>query len=152
VVKQLLIDQQPTFRSWGPTEVTEALVSGRYPIALGVRPKALNPIRAQGRGDHVQYLDLPDADFVAATSMLYFDRAPHPAAAKLFANWILTREVQTALASTLATNSARTDVEPFEPDGIGTAGRTYYEPEREANYQHTAATQSFIRDLLRSRN
>src|SRR5262249_33435847 len=114
VVKQLLVDQRPTFWSAGPGEVTEELVDGRYPIALGVRPKALNPIRAQGRGDHVQYLDLPDADFVAATSMLYFDRAPHPAAARLFANWILTREVQTTLASTLATNSARTDVEPFE--------------------------------------
>jgi len=147
-----LVDQQPTFRSGGPTEVTEALVSGRYPIALGVRPKALNPMRAQGRGDHVQYLDLPDADFVAATAMLYFDRAPHPAAATLFANWILTREVQTTLVSSLATNSARTDVDAFEPDGIGTPGWTYYEQEREANYQHTAATQRFISDLRRTRN
>jgi len=148
VVRQLLIDQQPIFTSSGPDTVTEALVRGQHPIALGVRPKALNPLREQGLGYNVQYLDLPDADFAGSTSMLYFDRAPHPAAAKLFANWILTREAQTALASSLWTNSARTDVDAFEPDGTATPGLTYYEPDREANYEHTAATQRFIRDLL----
>jgi iron(III) transport system substrate-binding protein len=152
VVKQLLIDQQPTFRSWGPADVTAAIVDGQVPIALGVRPKALNPLRAQGRGHHIQYLDLPDADFVGATGMLYFDQAPHPAAARLFANWVLTHEVQTILASSLLTNSARTDVPSFEPDGIGPVGTPYYEPEREATYAHTAATQQFIAGLRWTRN
>jgi ABC-type Fe3+ transport system substrate-binding protein len=113
-----------------------------------VRPKALNPLRDRGLGGNIQYLDLPDADFAGSTAMLYFEQAPHPAAARLFANWILTREAQTTLASSLATNSARTDVDAFEPDGVGTAGRTYYEPDREANYAHTAATRQLIRDLL----
>jgi iron(III) transport system substrate-binding protein len=147
-VRQLLVDQQPTFRSWGPTEATNALVRGEYPIALGMRPKALNPLREQGLGHQVRYLDLPDADFVATMGMLYFDRAPHPAAARLFANWILTEEAQTLLTRSLATNSARSDVEAFEPDGVGTAGLSYYEPDREANYAHTAATRQLVHDLL----
>jgi iron(III) transport system substrate-binding protein len=150
VVRRLLVDQQPVIRSWGPAQATEALVDGNYPIALGVRPKALNPLRAQGRGLHVQYLDLPDADFVAGTAMLYLDRAPHPAAATLFANWVLTREAQATLVGSLLTNSARTDVDAFEPDGTATPGATYYEPDREANYKHTAETQRFIHDLLRN--
>jgi ABC-type Fe3+ transport system substrate-binding protein len=77
-----------------------------------------------------------------------FDRAPHPAAAALFANWILTHEVQTILTSGLRTNSAHTDVDPFEPDGIGDENKTYYEQDREANYAHTTATQQFVNGLL----
>ena len=148
VLKQLLVDQRPTFSRGGPGEITEPLVRGQYPIALGVRPKALNPLREQGRGHTVRYLDLPDADFVATTCVWSFARAPHPAAATLFANWIVTREGQTILTSGLQTNSARTDVAVFEPDGIGTVGKHYYEQDREANYAHTAATQQFITGLL----
>jgi ABC-type Fe3+ transport system substrate-binding protein len=115
-----------------------------------VRPKALRPLQEQGLGHNVRYLDLPDADFVATNAMFHFDRAPHPAAARLFANWILTPEAQTILTRGLGTNSARTDVEAFEPDGVGTAGKAYYERDREANYQHTAETQRLVRSLLGS--
>jgi iron(III) transport system substrate-binding protein len=148
LVRQLLVDQQPIIYSSGPDDVTQRLARGDYPIALGVRPKALNPLRARGQGANVQYVDLPDADFVACGSMLSCDHAPHPAAAKLFANWILTREAQTLLASTLTTNSARADVPPFEPDGTATPGAAYYESDREANYEHTAATRQFVHSLL----
>jgi iron(III) transport system substrate-binding protein len=146
VLRALLVDQRPTFTR--SSQIAEPLARGQYPIALGVRPKALNPLREQGLGHNVRYRDLPDADFVATSCVFCFDRAPHPAAARLFANWILTQEAQTLLASSLGTNSARTDVAPFEPDGIGTAGRSYYEQDREANYQHTAATQRFVNGLL----
>jgi iron(III) transport system substrate-binding protein len=148
LVKQLVVDQQPIFSRAGPSQITEALVHGRHPIALGVRPKALNEFRARGLGNNVSYLDLADTDFVATNSCFYFDRAPHPAAAKLFANWILTVEAQTLLTSGLITNSARTDVEAFEPDGIATAGKNYYEPDREANYQQIADTRSLMYHLL----
>ena len=81
-------------------------------------------------------------------SLLHFDRAPHPAAARLFANWILTREGQTLLAGALQTNSARADVPTFQADETGSAGGAHYEPDREANFAHTAATQTLIRGLL----
>jgi iron(III) transport system substrate-binding protein len=149
-LKQLIVEQRPTFSRSGPSEITESLARGRHPIALGVRPKALNPLREQGLGHNVRYLDLSDADFAATSSLFYFDRAPHPAAAMLFANWILTHEVQTILTSVLRTNSARTDVESFEPDGVGTPGKAYYEPDREANYRHTAQTKQFVTDLLKT--
>lgn len=149
VVRQLLVEQRPVI-SAGARDLAEALVRGRYPIALGLRPKALTEFREQGLGNKVRFLDLADADFAATTSLLYFDRAPHPTAARLFANWILTREGQSLLTSSLPTNSARTDVAPFELEGIATVGKTYYEPEREENYQHTADTQQYVTELLRS--
>lgn len=148
VVKRLLVDQRPTIDRVGGRQLAEALVRGRYPVALGVRPKALAALGDQQLAGKVRFLDLPDADYAATTPMLYFDRAPHPAAAKLFANWILTKEGQTVLTSSLPTNSARTDVAAFAPDGIGTAGAAYFEPDKEASHAHTAETQRFVSRLL----
>jgi ABC-type Fe3+ transport system substrate-binding protein len=85
--------------------------------------------------------------YAVTTSLLSFDRASHPATARLIASWILTREGQAILAGSLPTNSARVDVPPFEPDGIGTPGAADFEPDREASFQHTAATAQLIRSL-----
>jgi iron(III) transport system substrate-binding protein len=148
VVRRLLVDHSPVIFRDNPAGVAEPLARGRYPIAMGVRPKALNPLREQGIGHNVAYLDLPDADFAATNCLFCFEGSAHPAASALFANWVLTQETQTALASTLQTNSARTDVQPFEPDGIATPGAKYYEPDRESNYRQTADTQRFVRELL----
>jgi hypothetical protein len=68
----------------------------------------------------------------------------------LFANWLLTQEGQTTLTGNLRTNSARLDVTPSVATGVGTGGKAYYEPEREANYPRTAATQRLVRALLGS--
>ena len=146
-LRRLLVDQRPTIVGEARL-LAEALVQGHYPVALGLRPKALAPFRDTGLVDKVRWLDLPDADFAVTTSLLYFDRAPHPAAARLFANWILTRDGQTLLAGSLPTNSARLDVPPFEADGVGTPGAAYFEPDRESNAEHIAATQRLIRGLL----
>ena len=147
VLEELLVDQRPVL-SAGGSYLAEGLVSGRYPVALGLRPKALAPFREKGLADHVAFLDLSDADFVPSTALLYVDRAPHPAAAKLFVNWILGQEGQTILTRDTPTNSARSDVAGFEPDGIGRVGTTYFDPDREANYAHTAATQRLVNGLL----
>lgn len=145
---RLLVDQRPKFNpAASGTNITESIVRGDYPIALGVRPKVLNPLRAQGLGHNVTYLDLPDADFVATNLLFSFAKTAHPAAAALFANWMLTKDVPTGLTEGLHTNSGRTDVSPFEPDGLPTAGHTHYEPEREANTAHAAATQRFVSGL-----
>jgi iron(III) transport system substrate-binding protein len=151
ILKPLLVDQRPVIVNGGPASVAEPLARGRYPIALGVRPKALDPLRERGIGFRVRYLDLPDADFVPTGSLLYFDRAPHPAAARLFANWVLTREGQAILAGSLQTNSARTDLGPFQIDETGRPNGAYYEPDRETNLAHTAATEALVRALLAGR-
>lgn len=149
-VGRLLVDQRPVIASSG-ADVTASLARGDYPIALGVRPKALNPLRERGLGHNVSYLDLPDADFVATNLLFTFAGAPHPAAAALFSNWLLTREVQARLTADLRTNSARLDVVESEPDGVATAGRLYYEPDRESNFAHAAATARFVTGLALER-
>jgi iron(III) transport system substrate-binding protein len=143
VMRQLLIDQRLTFANTG-RHLTEALARGEFPVALGVRPKALAALDEPQLAQKVRFLDLPDADYVATTPILYVDRAPHPAAARLFANWVLTRSGQELLASSLPTNSARLDVAPFALDGVASVGGQYYEADREANFAYTAETQQFV--------
>jgi iron(III) transport system substrate-binding protein len=152
VLRRLLVDQQPAMvpNGFWDAAQAEAFVRGGYPIAQGLRPKPLTEVRAKGLAGNVAYLDLPDADFVPSTAMLLVDGAPHPEAARLFANWILTRDGQSLLTASLPTNSARTDVAASEPDGVGAPANTYYEPDRESNRAHAAETQSFVRQLLRA--
>jgi ABC-type Fe3+ transport system substrate-binding protein len=146
VVRRLVVDQRPAFGEGGRV-LAEKLVLGGYPIALGLSPKGLRPFREQGLADAIAYLDLPDVDIVLSTAMLHFERAPHPAAARLFANWVLTQQGQEFLTSTYPTNSARTDVAPFDPDTVGAAGKTYYDPDREANYRHNADARKLLEGL-----
>jgi iron(III) transport system substrate-binding protein len=148
VVGRLLVDQRPVIeRSGSGNAVTEALARGEYPIALGVRPKALEPLRAKGIGMNVAYLDLVDADFVATNLLFSFAKAGHSSAGALFANWMLTRDAQSVLTAGLGTNSARVDVAASEPDGIARADQSHFEPEREANDAHTEATLRFVNGL-----
>jgi iron(III) transport system substrate-binding protein len=150
VLRQLLVDQRPTYipsDGWSSARAAE-FVRGPFPIARNLRPKPLAEVRAAGLAQNLRYLDLPDADFVPSVAMMYVNGAPHPAAAKLFANWILTREGQTLLTANLPTNSARTDVPPFDPDAVGAPGNTYYDPDATANEAHAAKTATFVRGLL----
>ncbi len=146
-VRRLLVDQQPRIVN-SAVDLIQAITTGGFPIAQGVRPKALQPYRERGEAAHVRFLDLPDADHVPGTGLFAFNNTPHPAAARLFVNWVLTRQGQTQLAQHLLTNSARIDVDTYEKDGVGMPGAVYYEPDRESNYAHTAATQQFVRGLL----
>jgi iron(III) transport system substrate-binding protein len=150
VLRRLLVDQRPAFISGNGWNSAAAIdfIRGPYSIAQSLRPKPLAEARAQGLADRVRYLDLPDADFVPSLALLCVAGAPHPTAARLFANWILTREGQTTLTSNLPTNSARTDVSPFEPDGVGALESTYYDPDGEANQPHAAETSRLVRELL----
>ena len=145
VLRRLLVDQRP-MRSPGGVHLAQELVSGRVPIVLGLRPKALEEFRDRG-ADRVSFLDLPDVDFVPSTAMLAFERSSHPAAARLFANWFLTREAQEIVGRTMPVNSARLDVPVFELIDVG-AGTGYYDPDREANYGQLADVGRFVRDAL----
>ena len=44
-----------------------------------------------------------------------FDKAPHPNAAKVFANWMLTQEAQDQYHKATNDNSRRTDVPFYNP-------------------------------------
>ncbi|MEK7216881.1 MAG: extracellular solute-binding protein, partial [Chloroflexota bacterium] len=92
VVRKILIDQAPVF-SRDPRQITDGLVRGQYAIVRGVNDSYLQELRDKGVGKNVKAVDIPEARIVNSSGGLWlFNRAPHPNAAKLFVNWILTKE------------------------------------------------------------
>lgn len=147
IVRKLLIDQAPVFIR-DARQRTEALVRGKNPVVLGATPATLKEFRDQGVADHIKYVDIPEIDIIFNYCLFLYNKAPHPNAAKLFANWVLTKEGQTSLAKNVPTNSARKDVEIFNKDGAPTPGKKYYATGREASYKKQADTQAFINGLV----
>jgi ABC-type Fe3+ transport system substrate-binding protein len=73
-------------------------VRGRYPIALGLEPNELNDFQSQGIGKNV--MPLPDSFYkeqqisVGFGGVGFVDKAPHPNAAAVYINWLLSAETQ----------------------------------------------------------
>src|SRR5207253_547419 len=74
--------------------------------------------------DHVRWLDLPEAAYVISIAALLMNKAPHPNAAKLFMNWLLTEQGQSVFTQNVDANSRRIGVAPGLPDGVLKPGTT----------------------------
>jgi spermidine/putrescine-binding protein len=115
-VKKLIVDQQPIITK-EPRQQMQWLMSGRYPIAFGLPTAAV--VEYADRGGNVS--DLEQVEGVLAWSQgvggaSFLTHAPHPNAAKVFLNWLLTHEVQEKLMKTVRLNSRRKDVTLYSPD------------------------------------
>jgi iron(III) transport system substrate-binding protein len=101
-------------------QMAEWIVRGRYPIAVALTDNELLAFQKEGVGLAVQPLEpkRPGGYRVSSSTgtVFWFDRAPHPHAAKMFINWLLSPSGQTAWSKAAATNSRRLDVEPDAPD------------------------------------
>jgi len=110
-----LFDHDLTLMRTG-REQAEALVRGRNPIALSVNSADIEEFRQQGvAGANIQRLapDSPAGRRLTSGfgNVTMINRAPHPNAAKVFINWLLTREGQKAYVDAVGNNSRRLDVQ-----------------------------------------
>jgi iron(III) transport system substrate-binding protein len=90
----------------------EWVARGRYPLALAPSDGVMGPLREQGLefevlGGFKEYGTATNASF---GSLMLINQAPHPNAAKVFANWLLTKEGQTAYSVGMEQPSRRLDV------------------------------------------
>jgi ABC-type Fe3+ transport system substrate-binding protein len=91
-----------------------------------VTAAVLKEFQDQGLGRNIKPLRVPDATNLSlGPSAWYLSRAPHPNAARLFANWLLTREGQAAFARSTNQNSRRKDVSPGNPSTVPDASINY---------------------------
>ena len=94
--------------------VVEALVRGRYPIATGVSSSEFGTFQREGLGATVKVLDPDSASGGILTGgfgmAMLMNRAPHPNAAKVYINWLLSQEGQKAYVAATSLNSRRLDV------------------------------------------
>jgi iron(III) transport system substrate-binding protein len=93
----------------------EHIIRGRYPIGIAVSDGHLTDFRKQGLGGNVRDVRQAGTLSTGNGGIQLFTRAPHPNAAKVFINWLLTRDVQERFSKTVEVNSRRSDVAPIDP-------------------------------------
>jgi ABC-type Fe3+ transport system substrate-binding protein len=98
-------------------QLTEWIVRGRYPIAIGLRAYDLLVFQQEGLGKNVRPVRgeaLPLS--IGSGSIQMISQAPHPNATRVFSNWLMTQRVQQSLSEAALENSRRTDVPAAKPE------------------------------------
>jgi iron(III) transport system substrate-binding protein len=117
-VRRLLSEQKPVFQDTIRV-TTEWVATGRYPIAIGMDVPTLLEFQKNGIGTNV---DRIKAYQVSARGLAVFKNAPHPNAAKVYVNWALSREGQSAWVQASQKwnppgwNTRRLDVPAADPE------------------------------------
>lgn len=105
----------------------EGVVRGRYPIGMAAPVDEIGLFQAQGLGQNIARFDggikalSGDTGFGTVSLM---DKAPHPNAAKVYINWLLSRAGQSDWGKVLR-NSRRLDVPPAVPSEVPPPGMPY---------------------------
>ncbi len=118
-VERLMRDQQPVFID-NARLLTQDLISGKYPLAMGIDAETLDGCQREGGCKNIEQVR-GEYQYMLGYGVGVLKNPPHPNAASVFLNWFLSKEGQQGylegiVASTpppydLA-HSARADVEP----------------------------------------
>jgi ABC-type Fe3+ transport system substrate-binding protein len=111
-IKKLFVDQRPTFVRDG-RQAAESLIRGQTAFATGPTLPILEQFAAQGLGKNVIPLDVPEMKTISMYGILLYTKAPHPNAAKVMINWLMSKAGGTAITEHLRFNSRRADVPPI---------------------------------------
>ncbi len=104
-----LIRQEP-FLSRDERLVTEWVARGKYSILIGTKPDPITEFRKAGAP--LMSIIPKEGSMIepGAGSISVVTRRPHPAATRIFINWLLSKEGQTLYAELAGIESAREDV------------------------------------------
>jgi ABC-type glycerol-3-phosphate transport system substrate-binding protein len=127
-VKRLYIDQKPAF-SRDRRQLTDWLARGTYPIVFGARESEVEKLRQEGF-PLVSVYGLPDAGGRLSAgfgSVGLVNKAPHPNAARVFINWLLSKEGIETYSRAYAAATTRNDVDEsfLDPETIPRPGVKY---------------------------
>jgi iron(III) transport system substrate-binding protein len=92
-VRKLYIDQSPV-RTRERRQLTDWLARGTYPICLNCREDDVRALRKEGFKilEIFELADVPASIASAPWLLSVANRAPHPNAARVFVNWIASKE------------------------------------------------------------
>src|SRR5581483_6823564 len=128
-IKKLLIDQKPAITR-ERRQLTDWVIRGAYPISFGAEDGEIDRLRAEKMPVMTLYglEDLPGS--VSGGNMLgLLDKAPHPNAARVFVNWMASKEGSEIYGRALNMVPARTDADlkDFPPETIPQPGVNYFD-------------------------
>jgi iron(III) transport system substrate-binding protein len=129
--KRLYVDQKPVI-SRDERQLTDWLLHGTYPIVFGVDDARVDEMRKEGMPALPMFSlpDLPGTVAVGNGLVALFKNAPHPNAAKLFINWLASREGLDIYARAVKWSPTRNDIDErsFVPaESIPTPGTDYFD-------------------------
>src|SRR5262249_21776655 len=110
-VRKLYVDQKPLI-SRDTRQLTDWLARGSQPISNGAEDALVDQLVKEGVP--IAPLDLPDLPSPISAGfgqVALLAAAPHPNAAKVFVNWLASREGSAVFARAMAEASTRSDVD-----------------------------------------
>lgn len=109
--------------------VAEMVARGKYPIGLGIAGEDM--VRFKRIGSPVQNIMPKEGTYLStgSSSLALVSKAPHPNGAKLFINWLLTKEGNTIISRAHGYQSARVDAPAdfLEPELVRDPGIKYFD-------------------------
>ena len=150
LIKRLFKDQEVAISRDGRQQI-EFLIRGSYSIGILASTASLLPeFLAQGVGKNIKWVPMDEMDNLngGISVAFVFNRAPHPNAAKLFVNWLFTKEGSTIWSKAAGTNSRRTDVPPHDLQLVPTPGRRLIAIDRDEFADEWRKTQELAKQLL----
>ena len=152
VLRRLLVDQEPVF-SRDTRQVVEGLVRGKFAIANNVTKSILQEFLDAGLAKNVRLIPVRNAMHVANAGAVWAaNRAPHPNAAKLVVNWLLTKEGATVFCQASVNNSLRKDVAPIDLVSAPETGAPYFRSSLESSQPELDKVQALINGWLNIKN
>jgi len=129
-VKNLYIDQK-TVRTRERRQMTDWLARGTQPICLNCREDDVRPLVKDG----FKVLEIFEINGVPSTingspwMLSLANKAPHPKAAQVFANWILSKEGLETYAKGYGSATLRTDIDEsfLNPGNVPKKGVKYFD-------------------------
>jgi iron(III) transport system substrate-binding protein len=110
-VKKLLVDQNPMI-SRERRQLTDGVLRGTHPISFGAEDGEIERLQAEGLPvDTVYGLDDMPGSLSGGNMVGLIDRAPHPNAARVFVNWMASREGNEIYGRALKMVPARSDID-----------------------------------------
>jgi iron(III) transport system substrate-binding protein len=129
-VKKLLVDQSPMI-SRERRQLTDGVLRGNYPVSFGAEDGEMERLEAEGHPVKTIYSleDMPGS--LSGGNMLgLVDRAPHPNAARVFVNWMASKEGNEIYGRALKMVPARSDIDAasfMPPEVIPQPGVKYFD-------------------------
>jgi iron(III) transport system substrate-binding protein len=148
--RRLYVEQQP-FVTRDHRQTADLLARGTYPIALSLQQQEVG--RLAEEGFPVRAIpnppESPDSVSAGFGHLGILDRAPHPNAAKLFVNWLLSREGQQLWQNAQLQVSVRNDLDDgaIPKDWLPVPGVEYFD---ENGWELTLDVQPRIREDMRT--
>jgi iron(III) transport system substrate-binding protein len=144
-LRKLFVEQQPQIIR-DRRQAIEALVRGGAAVGFGLHPVIMQDFVKDGLAGDVKNLDLADVSYSGGETVALYNKAQHPNAAKLYINWMLTKEGQIAWSTNIGDNSARKDVPLVDPTDAP-RDPLPVDPTQEVWMPKTTATQAFLTTL-----